>query len=45
MLIKILATGSKGNCYHVSDGVTELLIECGIRYTEIIRGLDYSVGK
>ena len=45
MLIKILATGSKGNCYHVSDGVTELLIECGIRYTEIIRGLDYSVGN
>lgn len=45
MLIKILATGSKGNCYHVSDGVTELLIECGIRYTDIIRGLDYSVGN
>lgn len=45
MRIKILATGSKGNCYHVSDGVTELLIECGIRYTEIIRGLDYSVGN
>lgn len=43
MQIKILATGSKGNCYYVSDGVTGLLIECGIRYTDIIRGLDYNV--
>lgn len=45
MQIKILATGSEGNCYHVSDGVTELLIECGIRYTDIMRGLDYSIGN
>lgn len=45
MQIKILATGSKGNCYYVSDGVTRLLIECGIRYTDIMRGLDYSVGN
>lgn len=45
MQIKILATGSNGNCYHVSDGATELLIECGIRYADIIRGLDYNVGN
>lgn len=45
MQIKILATGSKGNCYYISDGVTGLLIECGIRYTDIMRGLDYNVGN
>ncbi|MCM1330430.1 MAG: MBL fold metallo-hydrolase [Ruminococcus sp.] len=45
MQIKILATGSKGNCYRVSDGVTELLVECGIKYADIMRGLDYSVGN
>lgn len=45
MQIKILATGSKGNCYHVSDGVTELLIECGIKYADIMRGLNYNVGN
>ncbi len=45
MQIKILSTGSKGNCYYVSDGMTGLLIECGIKYTDIMRGLDYNVGN
>lgn len=45
MQIKILATGSKGNCYYVSDGTTGLLIECGIKYTDIMRRLDYNVGN
>jgi phosphoribosyl 1,2-cyclic phosphodiesterase len=43
MDIKILATGSKGNCYHVSDGFTEILIECGIKYTDIVKKLDYNI--
>ena len=45
MEIKILATGSSGNCYHISDGVSELLIECGIKYTEILRKLDYKMSN
>lgn len=45
MEIKILATGSKGNCYVVSDGVTDIMIECGIKYTEIVRRLNYNFGN
>ncbi len=45
MDIKILATGSSGNCYHVSDGTTEILIECGIKYSEIVKKLDYNMGN
>lgn len=41
--ITALASGSTGNCYHVTDGHTPLLLECGITYREIQRGLNYQV--
>jgi phosphoribosyl 1,2-cyclic phosphodiesterase len=41
--IKALASSSKGNCYHVTDGSTPLLLECGINYKEIQRGLNFQV--
>lgn len=39
--IKALASGSRGNCYYVSDGVTPVLLECGIGWKEIQRGLNF----
>lgn len=41
MDIQVLASSSRGNCYRVSDGSTPLLLECGIPYKEIQRGLNY----
>lgn len=41
--INVIATGSTGNCYRVSDGTTAILIECGIKYADIIRGLNYKI--
>lgn len=38
-----LASGSKGNAYHITDGKTPLLLEAGIPYKEIQRGLSYQV--
>lgn len=39
--ITTLATGSKGNCYHITDGVTPILIECGIRFRDIQKSLNF----
>lgn len=41
MEIDVLASGSKGNCYRVSDGTSSLLLECGIPFSMIQRGLHF----
>ncbi len=43
--IKVLASGSSGNCYYVTDGSTPLLLECGISIADIRRGLDYQLSS
>ncbi len=35
MNIQCLSSGSKGNCYTVSDGYTTLLLECGVSIKDI----------
>lgn len=41
MEIKVLASGSTGNCYLISDGHTDILIECGLPIKRIKEGLAY----
>lgn len=43
MKIEVLASGSSGNCYRVSDGKTSLLLDCGIPIRRIERGLDFQL--
>lgn len=43
--ITVLASGSKGNCYRIDDGSSPLLIECGIPFWEIQRGLDFRISE
>ena len=40
-----LASGSRGNCYRVTDGRTPLLLECGIPYKEIQKALNFRVSE
>jgi phosphoribosyl 1,2-cyclic phosphodiesterase len=40
MEIKTLSTGSNGNCYYISDGSTNIIIECGISFKSIIKNID-----
>lgn len=46
-MIKIttLATGSTGNCYHITDGSTSLLLECGIRFRDIQKRLNFKTSN
>lgn len=39
--ITILASSSKGNCYHITDGSTPILLECGIRFKDIQKQLNF----
>lgn len=43
--IKPLASGSRGNCYYVSDGVTPVLLECGIGWKNIQKGLNFRTSE
>lgn len=41
MDIKVLASGSSGNCYRIGDGKTEILLDAGIPIQKIRIGCDF----
>jgi len=41
--IKSIASSSKGNCYHITDGSTPLLIECGIHTKKISEAINFGL--
>ena len=45
MEIKILASGSSGNAYVVNDGKTILLLDAGIPFTQIQKGMNYKTSQ
>lgn len=43
MDVKVLASGSDGNCYRVSDGSTAILLDAGIPISKIREGCDFNL--
>lgn len=43
MIFTSLASSSHGNCYVVSDGETSILLECGISFRRIKKGLGFDL--
>lgn len=45
MKLKVLGSGSSGNCYLLEGKEETLIIECGIKYKEILKGLNFDLSK
>jgi len=45
MKLKCLGSGSKGNCYILQGEKETLLLECGIPYKDILKGLDFNLNN
>lgn len=45
MQLKVISTGSKGNAYILENQSEALLIECGVRISEIKKALDFNLKK
>lgn len=45
MDIQVIASGSSGNCYRVSDGQTALLLECGLNIQKIKQGTNFRLSE
>lgn len=45
MHLKVLGSSSKGNCYILETPTGSLLIEAGIPWKEILKGLNYDISK
>lgn len=43
--LDILASGSAANGYVIHAGNERLLIECGVKPSEILKAIDYKVNK
>lgn len=42
-MIKVLGTGSEGNSYLIEAEGESLLIECGLPYKQILKGINFNI--
>ncbi|QZY56683.1 MBL fold metallo-hydrolase [Crassaminicella profunda] len=45
MKLKVLGSGSKGNCYLLCSPTETLILECGLPYKTILKGLNFNLNS
>jgi len=45
MKLKILGSSSRGNCYVLENQNSALIIECGVRFLDVKKALNYDISK
>lgn len=45
MKIKVIGSGSTGNCYVVSDGFSSVMLDCGLTYKTVLKGIGFAPDK
>ncbi|MCL1937236.1 MAG: MBL fold metallo-hydrolase [Candidatus Azobacteroides sp.] len=45
MILKVLGSGSKGNCYLLENEKEALILEAGVKFAEVQRTLDFNIRK
>lgn len=45
MKLKVLASGSKANCYILEAGGEKLILECGVGFKDILHALDFNISN
>lgn len=45
MLLKVLGSSSHGNCYILESANEALILECGVRFEEVKKALDFNLNK
>lgn len=45
MKFRVLDSGSSGNCYLLESDTEVLIIEAGIKFKEVIKAIDFEIGK
>lgn len=45
MTLKVISSGSSGNAYILDSGKEQLLLECGVKWSNIVKALGYTISN
>lgn len=45
MILKVISSGSSGNAYILDSGKEQLLLECGVKWSNIVKALGYTISN